>query len=171
MLKFMLLVVVVVAACGQLLAHTQVSGNWHAPEKACSVFADIPGMETKGYKNYPDVSKDYWCASPYKEIGTGFPMANNLAYYVTGNEREAKELKLVLNVNSVPNAEAGHHTLAVASFLLTKRALNAELSDEVLAALKFGKPGRWRAGVNYIEISRESWGTANGGYEIHFTIR
>jgi hypothetical protein len=73
-------------------------------------------------------------------------------------------------VNSLHNAEVSHAALAVASALLTKRALNAELSDEVLAALLAGRPGKWKAGINGIEVFREDWSTGKG-YEIHFTIR
>jgi hypothetical protein len=182
MMKFLLLVVVLVVGCAApARAQETVVRNWHSPETACLLLADIPGMQTRGYQNYamvnklppePWMPKEYWCTSPYKQIGTVFPIPDNIVYDVTGDQHTVNELKLVLNVfnNSLHNAEVSHAALAVASALLTKRALNAELSDEVLAALLAGRPGKWKAGINGIEVFREDWSTGKG-YEIHFTIR
>lgn len=146
--------------------------DWHTPWFACSLLDDIPGMRTRGYMKDPSLPKDYWCSSPYKEIGTGtvFSIANNLAYYATGDQRTARQLKLVLNVNSLHAANVGHEALAIASRLLTRRALNADLSNEVLTALLSGRPGKWNAGKSQIEVLRDDW--SNGkGYEVHFIIR
>lgn len=153
--------------------------SWHTPQIACSLLDDIPGMQTTGYKDYamrsrtprePWMPKEYSCLSPYKQIGSGWPMPNNLAFYSTGDQSIVRELKLVLNVNNAPTAEVGHGALAVASSLLTKRALNGDLSDEVLEALLAGRQGKWKAGKNQIEILREDWPTGKG-YEVKFIIR
>src|SRR6266511_4175009 len=95
--------------------------DWHKPETACALLDEI-GLKTNAYKNYdPDFrANEFACFSPYKEIGAGRPMSNNLAYYVTGDQKAAKELKLVLNVNDRSTAEDGHRALAIASGFLTK---------------------------------------------------
>lgn len=145
--------------------------DWRIPETACALLDDLEGMKTRGYKNY-EGSDAYGCSSPYKELGPGtvFSISNNLAYYVTGHQHTAKELKLVLNVNSQSTAQLGHQALAYASLELTKRALNAELLDEVVAALLAGQPGKWKAGKSRIEVIREDWPTGKG-YEVKFIIR
>jgi hypothetical protein len=172
MIKYILWVVVVLVGwAAPSRPQETVVRNWHSPETACLLLADVPGMQTRGYKSYE--VKGYGCSSPYKEIGKGtlFSIPNNLAYYVNGNQQTVNELKLVLNVNTLRDAEVSHAALAVASGLLTKRALNGDLSDEVLAALLAGRSGKWKTGSNRIEVYRDDWATANGGYEIHFTIR
>lgn len=97
-------------------------------------------------------------------------MPNNLAYYVTGDQHAAKELKLVLNVNDRDNAEDGHRALAIASGFLTKAALGTYLMEEVYKALVAGRADRWKAGKNKIEIVRDDWETGKG-YEVKFIIR
>lgn len=156
-------------ATGQSVAQK----DWHSPDVACSLLADIPGMQTRGWKNDPDYKpENYWCACFYKEIGksTLFSIKNNLAYYVDGDRNTAKQLKLVLNVNNRDDAETAHGALAAASGILTKRALNADLSDEVLLALLAGRAGKWKAGKNQIEVFREDWDNGKG-YEVKFFIR
>lgn len=126
-------------------------------------------MQTRGYKSDPSLPNEYSCSSPYKVIGNGWPLENNLAYYVQGDAKTANELKLVLNVNDLRTADTGHQALTIVSHVLTKRAFGAELADEVLEALLFGLPGRWSAGSNRIQVVREDWPTSRG-YEVKFII-
>lgn len=143
--------------------------KWSTPATACALLADIPGMRTGAYKNNLAQPKQYFCFSPYKPIGSGWSLENNLAYYVVGIQDTATELKLVLNVD-MKAAQVGGTVLSVASDLLTKRALGSRLSDEVLHALLAGETGKWDAGENEILITREDW--PNGrGYELKFIIR
>lgn len=144
--------------------------DWHDPERACVLLNDIPGMQGRAYKNWDDSRpKEYGCSTPYKVLGPE-PLANNLAYYVTGDQNSVKELLLVLNVNVRHDADTGHAALAAAGGLLTQRALGADLSDEVVAALLAGQPGKWKAGKNRLVVIRDDW--ENGkGYEVKFIIR
>jgi hypothetical protein len=114
--------------------------DWHKPETACALLDEI-GLKTNAYKNYdPDFSaNEFACFSHYKEIGRGRPMPNNLAYYVTGDQHAAKELKLVLNVNDRDNAEDGHRALAIASGLLAKNALGKYLMEEAVPKSEIDK--------------------------------
>ena len=147
-----------------------VRSEWQHPERACSLLADIPGMQTRGYKNRSSMPKEYFCSSPYKSVSDGWPSENNIAYYVVGDHDTAWELRLVLNVDYKHTAEIAQNVLAVASNLLTKRALGATLSVEVLQTLLSGNTGKWDAGENQILIEREEW--PNGrGYLMKFIIR
>jgi len=91
------------------------------PSQACS-FMSAMGMATRGYKN-PD-NMGYFCSSPYKELGTGFPLANNMAYYAEGNAQKVTKLKLVLNVNSKHEAKQAHIEWANSAEALLKKAMN-----------------------------------------------
>lgn len=143
--------------------------KWSAPVTACSLLADLPGMRAGDYKKNVSLPKQYFCYSPYKSIGNGWSLENNLAYYVVGNQNTATALKLVLNVD-MQAAQVGGTVLSVASDLLTKRALGSRLSDDVIQSLLHGRTGKWDAGENEILVTREDW--QNGrGYELKFIIR
>ena len=144
--------------------------EWQDPARACSLLADIPGMQTQGYKNVSLEPNDYFCSSPFKSISEGLPIENNVAYYVLGDHDTAWELKLVLNVNYKQSAQTAQSVLAVVGNLLTKRALGNKLSKEVLQSLLSGNTGKWDAGENQILIVRADWPSGRG-YEMKFIIR
>lgn len=109
------------------------------PLEACEYLSNISGLQTRGYKNLYE--NTYGCSSPYKGLGVGVPLANNIAYYVKGDEENAIELKLVLNVNAVQEAKEAQAALLSHSEELTKKALGASMSEEVRNALTSGKAG------------------------------
>jgi hypothetical protein len=159
--------------------------EWSSPVVACSLLVDVPGMQTREYKNL-GYEYEYGCSSPYKEIGprTLLSPSNNIAYYVVGNKSVAEELQLVLNINNRDFAGSGHETLAVLAAILAQRALKRELSEAVLQALIgrhagdeavlqaliAGRAAEWTVGNTHIEVFREDWPTGKG-YEVKFIIR
>lgn len=142
--------------------------TWSSPAAACALLADIPGMQTRGYKNTPSVPKEYSCSSPHKSIGNGYSLENNVAYYVVGDRNTATELRLVLKLSNMDAAPVGRSVLAVASDLLAKRALGGSLPDDVLKALLAGRTGEWDVRDHEVLIARNDW---PGGYEMKFVIR
>ncbi len=78
------------------------------PSEACSYMSPM-GMATRGYKNPDGIG--YFCSSLYKELGSGSPLANNIAYYAEGDAQKVTRLKLVLNVNSKQQAKQAHTEL------------------------------------------------------------
>jgi len=142
--------------------------SWSKPPAACALLADIPGMQTRGYKNNPSAPKEYSCSSPQKSIGNGFSLENNLAYYAVGDRNTATELRLVLRLSTMDAAPVGRSVLAVASDLLTKRALGNPLPDGILKALLAGRTGEWDIREHQVLITRADW---PGGYEMKFIIR
>jgi hypothetical protein len=136
------------------------------PSEACS-FMRAMGMATRGYKN-PD-NMGYFCSSPYKELGTGFPLANNIAYYAEGNAQKVTKLKLVLNVNSKQEAKPAHIELANSAEALLKKALNVALPKQAKEAILTGSNGKWKVGNSDISVTRIEWPTGKG-YEIKFIV-
>lgn len=142
--------------------------SWSSPPAACALLADIPGMQTRGYKSNPSAPKEYSCSSPVKSIGDGWSLDNNLAYYVAGDRNSATELRLVLKLSNMDAAPVGRSVLAVASDLLAKRALGNSLPDDILKALLSGRTGEWDVSDHQVSLTRKDW---PGGYEMRFIIR
>lgn len=144
--------------------------SWSTPSTACSLLADMPDMQTGEYKNHPfSLPEQYYCASSFKLIGSGWPAENNLTYYAIGDRDTARALMLILNVN-MSAAKAGGTVLSIVSDLLAKRALGSKLSPDVLETLLLGQTGEWNAGKNQILVRRKDWPSGRG-YELRFIIR
>ncbi len=144
----------------------QVTG-WK-PQDACAYLSNVSGLQTRGYKNqYEDT---FGCSSPYKEVGADYPLANNIAYYVSGNSQNANELKLVLNVNSAQGAKEAHAALLQHSDELSQKALGVPMPKEVRSAISSGKAGKWTLGKAKVELVRENWATGKG-YELKYILR
>ena len=144
----------------------QVSG-WK-PQDACAYLSQVSGLQTRGYKNqYEDT---FGCSSPYKELGAGSPLANNIAYYVRGNSQNANELKLVLNVNAAQSAKEAHAALLQYSDELTQKALGVPMPKDARSAILSGKAGKWTLGKAKVELVRENWATGKG-YELKYILK
>ena len=89
-----------------------------SPASVCALLNNI-GLATGSWKNFYD--NEFGCISPYREIGPGFPLANNLAYYVEGDKNSVTGAKLVLNVNTKSQATSAHSALLRATEALTCR--------------------------------------------------
>lgn len=144
----------------------QITG-WR-PQDACAYLSNVSGLQTRGYKNqYEDT---FGCSSPYKELGAGSPLANNIAFYVGGNSQNANELKLVLNVNSAQSAKEAHAALLQYSDQLTQKALGVPMPKDVKSAISSGKAGKWTLEKAKVELVRENW-TTGKGYELKYILR
>jgi hypothetical protein len=137
------------------------------PSVACNYLASI-GLSTRGWKSYYD--DVYSCSSPYKEFGSGYPLKNNLAYYVEGTATAVKQLKLVVNVNNRAEAKEAHAELLKAAEVLVKKSLNESLSDSIHNAITNGKNMSSKIGDATVEVVRDNWPTGKG-YEIKVIIK
>lgn len=147
--------------------NTTAQVNDWKPQDACAYLSHVSGLQTRGYKNqYEDV---FGCSSPYKDIGTGSPLANNIAYYVGGNAQNTNELKLVLNVNSAKSAKEAHAALLQYGDELTQKALSMPMPKDTRSAISSGKAGKWTLGKAKVELVRENWATGKG-YELKYIL-
>ncbi|MFH0727988.1 MAG: hypothetical protein V2B19_16800 [Pseudomonadota bacterium] len=159
---------------GLFLAIFSLTAPWvsHAeyanpnPSDACSFMSAI-GMNTRGYKNPDGIG--YFCSSSYKELGTGFPLKNNIAYYAEGSDQKVTKLKLVLNVNSKQEAKQAYAELKNSAEALLKKALNASLPQEASKAILAGSNGNWKIGNAKVSLIRADWPTGKG-HEIIFIV-
>lgn len=118
------------------------------------------GLATSGWKNQYD--NEFGCSSPYKEIGAGVPLANNLAYYVEGSSSEARLVKLVVNINNKSSATSAYTEMLKASQELSLKLGGVRLPKEISIAIKNGKKASAKADSTAIEVIRIDWPTGKG---------
>lgn len=136
------------------------------PIIACQLLREI-GLGGRGWRNdYDDV---YGCSSPYKELGSGYPLANNLAFYVEGKSQSVLQLKLVLNINVRAQAESAHAELLKAADLLAKKTIGNGLPTGVRNAITAGKNSSAKLAGASLKVIRLNWPTGKG-YEVKFII-
>ena len=137
------------------------------PAEVCSLLNEH-GLATRGWRN-PD-GLGFYCSSPYKQIGAGFPLANNLAYYVDGTSTTVRQVKLVLNINDRNTATAAHNELLNAATALTLKVIGAQLPKVVRSAITSGGKASQKVGSAIVEVNRIDWPTGKG-YEVKVIIK
>jgi hypothetical protein len=137
-----------------------------APDKACGLLADI-GLVTRSWKNHLD--EEFSCSTPYKDIGTAFPLPNNLAYYVEGGKNSVKLVELVLNINNPSNSSSANSELQKAAASLFFQVTGEKIPESVTNAIKHGKNFSLKAGQSNAQVIRVDWPTGKG-YEIRLVI-
>jgi len=131
-----------------------------SPSKVCG-FLSKSGLSTGIWKdNY-----GYGCNSPYKQLGSGSPLANNIAYYVDGNRTKVEQAKLVININNSSSASATHLELLKASEVLSKKLSGQKLPQSLANAIKEGKAITQNIDKTLVEVVRFDWPTGRG-YEV-----
>lgn len=135
-------------------------------QATCSYLNDS-GLTTRGWKNLFD--SKYGCSSPYKELGSGFPLKNNLAYYVYGGAKKAKKLELFLNVNNREEARLAHHELLKAATSLLNKTVAEDLPQILQNAIKKGTNATATINGMTIELIRIDWSTGKG-YELKLFV-
>ena len=125
------------------------------------------GLHTRKWKNlYDDL---YSASSSYKEFGSGYPLRNNIAYYIRGTKAEANQLKLVLNVNVKKESSKAHAALAETSKVLYQRLTGKELSKEFYSTIVEGAEQSFSKDGYTVELVRKEWPTGKG-YELQLII-
>ena len=137
------------------------------PSEACKLL-EKSNLATRGWKSY--YGSEYGCSSPYKELGSDFPLANNIAYYVGGTSNTVSEVKLVLNINNQSSSTAAHKELLKSANLLLQKVSGQKLTSSLSSAIKNGKPNSEKIGSTNVEIIRDDWPTGKG-YEIKVIIK
>ncbi|MEO1226281.1 MAG: hypothetical protein AAFX92_18835, partial [Pseudomonadota bacterium] len=99
-------------------------------------------------------------------------MPNNIAYYVEGEEKSAKLLKLVLNINDTDHANDALSRFIEIARTLFRKALNQEITADIANSLALRK----ELSIEYINkcvtIEKEEWlNSRSKGYTLKFTIK
>ncbi len=137
------------------------------PSQAC-VLLNETALTTNGWKNEYD--QEFGCSSNYKQLGSGFPLANNLAFYVEGNNNSVVQAYLMLNVNDRTSASSAHQELLKAAKILSNKQTGKQLSQKLIDSITKGSNTSQKLGNATVDIVREDWPTGRG-YEVKVTIK
>lgn len=138
-----------------------------SPDTVCAFLSDA-GLKGRKWTDYGDDTSG--CASNYKEIGSGSPLPNNLAYYVKGSGSTVEQVKLVVNFNQPKSPGASIQALGKAAEKLAPKALGAPLPASIKKAIVLGQPQTASVGSGIVEVLRDDW--KNGkGYEVHVVMK
>ena len=155
----------------EMLAREKSSDKVSLPEgwspNQAKDFLRCEGMET-GYYNPIDPMEpvEWFCCSKPFEFGSGL-FSNNIAYYLSGNERVVNSLKLKLNVNDPDNAEEAHAKLLSSADTLAREALGLDLGDMLSQAIIPGHEGTLDGPNFKITFTKFEWPNHSfGGYDL-----
>lgn len=137
------------------------------PTHVCALLAD-QGLKGRKWIDYGDGTSG--CASDYKDIGAGAPLANNIAYYVMGEGSVAGEVKLVVNFNQPSRPGPGIQALGKAAEALAPKVLGGKITGEVRKAIVKGVPTTASVGSGTVEVIRQEWPTGKG-YELQVIMK
>ena len=132
------------------------------PPALCAALSD-QGLKGGEWTDYGDDLSG--CASDPKDIGVGHPVANSLAFYVTGTGTAANQVKLVVSFHEPKTPGLAINALGKASEKLAPMALGVPLPNAVKKAIVLGQPMTLSAGTGSIEVVRERWPDGKG-YEV-----
>jgi hypothetical protein len=156
---FLLALCIVTHVCG---------ADFHSvPPEKVGRFLESFGLKTRPYRVLEGDSV-YSGSSPYLQIGSGDPLPNNLAFYISGEEKRVAELRLVLNLNSLPQKDAAIALLAAATDVLLRSALDDAPIADVGDAIRRSASGVWKAKNGSITLRRIDW--RSGGYELQLVV-
>lgn len=130
-------------------------------------FVISEGIETGFYTPVDPMEPSEWFScSKLVAIGSGlFP--NNIAYYLSGNDRAVNSLKLKLNVNDPEHAEEAHAKLLSSANTLAREALRLDLRDMLSQAIIPGQDGTLDGPNFKITFTKTEWPNhASGGYDL-----
>ncbi|KEA63132.1 hypothetical protein ADIMK_2656 [Marinobacterium lacunae] len=130
-------------------------------------FLRSEGIETGHYNPIdPRDPSEWFCCSTLVEFGSGL-FRNNIAYYLNGDERAVKCLKLKLNVNSPEHAEEAHAKLLSTADTLAYAALGLNLREELCEAIIPGEEGTLNGPNFRIMFTKTAWpNKAVEGYDL-----
>ena len=139
-----------------------------SPSAVCNYLVGIE-YPTIGWKEYQPI---YGCTSHMKELGTSLGsnrLKNNLAYYVEGDKKQVRILKLLLNVNNKAEVNKAHLELLEAADELSIKSLGERLPDAAAQAILDGKNFMVIFRGATINLTRDDWPTGKG-YSLKITI-
>ncbi|AFU97813.1 hypothetical protein [Simiduia agarivorans] len=89
------------------------------------------GIET-GY--YKELQGDWFASSPYVEFGDGLIKAN-IAYYIDGNSRSARSLRVTVNINDGKDTDLARNKMLDAVETLFQKSTNHILPEKIKEAI------------------------------------
>ena len=127
------------------------------------------GLKTKSY--HPINENEWHASTNYVELPGKEFIANNIAFYINGNETIAEELKLILNLNSPSFSKEAISKMLSSAKLLFQKAFNSKLPSAIEESLILGQPETFEVNNFVIKIEKNIWpNNRMEGYNLNFSI-
>lgn len=136
-----------------------------------SPYSAVDFLENKSLKTglYHESYDEWYALSNYLDLEESMlTLPNNLAYYVYGNQTQAKILKLKLNISNTDSEASSIAELCYISDELCTKAIDGNLPTTVKKAITNKKTKTFDIGIHKLDIKYEKW--PNNGYDIIFSI-
>jgi hypothetical protein len=120
---------------------------------------------------YQQAYDNVWFASSkYIDIEKGL-LSNNISYYIEGTSSMAKSLKLILNIYNIATSRTSHSAFIQYATVLYQEALQKNMPNDVVNAIKIGLAKQITEGSRKMLISKKKWPNNKlKGYIVEFTI-
>lgn len=82
-------------------------------------------------RDYHEQYDEWFCGSNMLEIGDGYNMSNNIAYYINGTDINAKELSLILNVNNLNIQQKSEELFYNIAMTMLKRSVDSYPEEDL----------------------------------------
>lgn len=113
---------------------------------------------------------DWFASAPMKAVTEGL-WSHNMAFYIDGDERAARELRLKLYVNGTDNRDAALAKFKAAGQRLIERALSPDERSNASKLLDAGAPFT-TIGATSVALMREDFPNKNiSGYELTLELK
>jgi hypothetical protein len=131
----------------------------------------MAGMSIEtGY--YHQSFEDEWFAqSPMHELGDGFGLKNNLAYYVNGTEHAVTSVKIKLNVNDPATAEPVENLFVTQAMHLLEQAVSFDAVERLNLQIALLEPFEAKIPFGNVSLTRDEFSGLKGGYDRIFEIK
>lgn len=134
---------------------------------AATKFLATHGLATGDYHRAED--RQWWASSPMRELSKTAILPDNIAYYIEGDEKAAKRLKVKLNVNDRPGGAVSDSEFQAVCATLLKAAdvdISLMLQKQVLCRDAIDV----EAGGRRVRIQKENFTNPARGYSRMLTV-
>ena len=133
------------------------------PYVACD-YLTSQGFITGNYQS--DGMGGFFCTTPYKMIDS----LSSITYSINGQANNAENLILTLNYHNSTNESVANSLFLENAKILTQKALNAELSDNMIKNIQNKTNITENYNSSTVEFTKENYAT-NKGYNMSFIIK
>ncbi|ODB99322.1 hypothetical protein A3197_14425 [Candidatus Thiodiazotropha endoloripes] len=130
-------------------------------------FLKNQGVETGHYK---ELQGDWFASAPYVEFGDGIIKAN-FAYYIDGNSRSARSLKVTVNVNDSKDADIAREKMLDVVETLFQKSTNQILPEKIKEAIISEENMDDIYDLYSVSFEKDAWPNHRlNGYSLRFCI-
>lgn len=143
-----------------------LSGDGWSPYLAKDFLIE-EGIKIENYINYYD---DFWGVTSFSKSLDDEVLSNSLTYGVYGNQHEATQIKLWLQLLNPAHTLTAQVQLASMAAILYKKIFDQQLKPEINDALIGGNEIKMKNGIYEFKVYKVPYQARLGGYDLKFVI-